>query len=89
MLVFFSTNLALTDLAEDAFLRRLRNKIRIEHFSEELFDELLRRIFVKKAGTVLPRRHNTCGRSVSATAPKVCAHVSQRTLRELSADGEV
>lgn len=48
MLVIFSTNLALTDLAEDAFLRRLRNKIRIEHFSEELFDELLRRICVQK-----------------------------------------
>ena len=48
MLVIFSTNLALTDLAEDAFLRRLRNKIRIEHFSEELFDELLRRICAQK-----------------------------------------
>lgn len=48
MLVIFATNLALSDLAEDAFLRRLRNKIRIEYLGADLFDELLRRVCAQK-----------------------------------------
>ena len=44
LLVVFATNLPLSDLAEDAFMRRLKNKIKIEPLSRELFTELLRRI---------------------------------------------
>ena len=44
LLVVFATNLALSDLAEDAFMRRLTNKIRIEPLSRELFLELFRRV---------------------------------------------
>lgn len=43
-LVVFATNLSLTDLAEDAFMRRLKNKIRIDPLSPALFRELLRRV---------------------------------------------
>lgn len=43
VLVIFATNLTVSDLAEDAFLRRLRNKIKIGSLSPELFRELLRR----------------------------------------------
>ena len=44
LIVVFGTNLSLGDLAEDAFLRRLKNKIKIEPLSPELFRDLLRRV---------------------------------------------
>jgi predicted ATPase with chaperone activity len=48
LLVVFGTNLPLSDLAEDAFLRRLKNKIRIDALSLELFGELLQRVCDEK-----------------------------------------
>ena len=48
MLVVFATNLPLSDLAEDAFMRRLKNKIKIEPMGDELFRELLRRVSGEK-----------------------------------------
>jgi hypothetical protein len=48
VLVVFATNLALSDLAEDAFLRRLKNKIKIESFEEAPFRDLLRRVSTEK-----------------------------------------
>jgi hypothetical protein len=44
LLVVFATNLPLSDLAEDAFMRRSKNKIKIESLSRDLFSELLRRV---------------------------------------------
>lgn len=44
LLVVFATNLPLSDLAEDAFMRRLKNKIKIEPLSQDLFVDLLRRV---------------------------------------------
>ncbi len=43
VLVIFATNLTLSDLAGDAFLRRLKNKIKIEPLSPDLFREPIRR----------------------------------------------
>jgi hypothetical protein len=54
MLVVFATNLSLSDLAEEAFLRRLKNKIRIDFLSEDLFDELMRRVCEKKGLACTP-----------------------------------
>lgn len=48
VLVVFATNLALSDLAEDAFMRRLKNKIKIDPLNSELFCELLRRVCREK-----------------------------------------
>jgi hypothetical protein len=48
LLVVFATNLALSDLAEDAFMRRLTNKIRIEPLSHELFLDLFRRVCAER-----------------------------------------
>ncbi len=48
VLVVFATNLALSDLAEDAFLRRLKNKIKIESLEEAPFRDLLRRVSTAK-----------------------------------------
>jgi hypothetical protein len=44
LLVIFGTNLPLSDLAEDAFMRRLKNKIKIDGMSTDLFRVLLRRV---------------------------------------------
>ncbi|MGD0015660.1 MAG: AAA family ATPase [Bryobacteraceae bacterium] len=42
-LVVFATNLEPRDLADEAFLRRLQNKIEVENVDEVLFDEIFRR----------------------------------------------
>jgi hypothetical protein len=46
--VVFATNLGLSDLAEEAFMRRLKNKIKMEAMPPELFDELVRRVCRQK-----------------------------------------
>jgi predicted ATPase with chaperone activity len=48
MLVVFATNLGLSDLAEGAFMRRLKNKIKVEALSEDLFRVLIRRVCKEK-----------------------------------------
>jgi hypothetical protein len=48
VLVVFATNLGLNDLAEDAFMRRLKNKIKIAGLSEDLFRDLLERVCQEK-----------------------------------------
>jgi hypothetical protein len=48
LVVVFATNLTLSDLAEEAFLRRLKNKIKMEAMPAELFDELVRRVCRQK-----------------------------------------
>ena len=54
VLVLFATNLKVSDLAEDAFLRRLKNKIKIESLSEDLFKELIRRACQHKGLPLTP-----------------------------------
>lgn len=49
VLVIFATNLTVGDLAEDAFLRRLKNKIKVEPMSPDLFRELIRRACRRKS----------------------------------------
>jgi energy-coupling factor transporter ATP-binding protein EcfA2 len=44
MLVVFSTNLNPMDLADEAFLRRIHNKILVPTVEPELFDEIFRRV---------------------------------------------
>jgi hypothetical protein len=44
LLVVFSTNLNPTDLADEAFLRRIQTKVLVEDVSEEVFDEIFRRV---------------------------------------------
>jgi predicted ATPase with chaperone activity len=43
MMVVFATNLDPTSLADEAFLRRIQNKILVEEVSAGVFDEILRR----------------------------------------------
>jgi predicted ATPase with chaperone activity len=48
MLVVFSTNLDPSDLADEAFLRRIHNKIFIEAVDPTIFDEILRRVVASR-----------------------------------------
>ncbi len=44
LMVVFSTNLKPSDLADDAFLRRIQNKIYIGPVSDQVFDEIFERV---------------------------------------------
>ena len=44
LMVVFSTNLDPSDLADEAFLRRIHNKIFVEAVQADTFDEILRRV---------------------------------------------
>ncbi|HLJ13335.1 MAG TPA: hypothetical protein VKV15_02480 [Bryobacteraceae bacterium] len=44
LMVVFSTNLEPADLADEAFLRRIHNKIYVEAVDERSFDEIFRRV---------------------------------------------
>jgi hypothetical protein len=45
LMVVFSTNLEPSDLADEAFLRRIQNKILVEPVHAEVFDEIFHRVF--------------------------------------------
>ena len=53
VLVVFATNLNPRELADEAFLRRIHNKIHVESVSPEDFDEIFRRVTrARKVGSV-------------------------------------
>ena len=53
VLVVFATNLSPRELADEAFLRRIHNKILVESVSPEAFDEIFRRVArARQVGTV-------------------------------------
>jgi predicted ATPase with chaperone activity len=47
LMVVFSTNLEPTDLADEAFLRRIHNKIFVEAVDEKVFDQIFHRVVGK------------------------------------------
>ena len=73
LLVVFATNLPLSDLAEDAFMRRLKNKIKIEPLSQDLFVQLLRRVCMDEQ---LP-----CGPEMEDYVARECLKHSPEGLR--------
>jgi SpoVK/Ycf46/Vps4 family AAA+-type ATPase len=48
LMVVFSTNLDPNDLADEAFLRRIHNKIFVEAVNEQCFDQIFSRVVVAK-----------------------------------------
>jgi hypothetical protein len=44
LMVVFSTNLNPSDLADEAFLRRIQTKVLVEDVTPEVFDEIFRRV---------------------------------------------
>jgi predicted ATPase with chaperone activity len=73
VLVVFATNLPLSDLAEDAFMRRLKNKIKIDSLSEGLFKDLLKR--------VCEQRHLVYSPEVAEYMVRECLKRSETGLR--------
>jgi predicted ATPase with chaperone activity len=47
LMVVFSTNLNPKELADEAFLRRIQSKVVVGHVSDEIFDEIFRRVLEK------------------------------------------
>jgi hypothetical protein len=54
VLVVFATNLKPSELADEAFLRRIHNKIRVDAVSPEAFDEIFRRVARARKVTTTP-----------------------------------
>jgi hypothetical protein len=48
LMVVFSTNLDPADLADEAFLRRIQNKIEVEPVSAQVFDQIFQRVITAK-----------------------------------------
>jgi hypothetical protein len=48
LMVVFSTNLDPADLADEAFLRRIQNKILIEPVSQQVFDQIFQRVMASR-----------------------------------------
>ena len=73
MTVVFSTNLDPNDLADEAFLRRIHNKIYVEAVDEKVFD----RIFQRE----VEKRKIPCEQNSSAMLRKLCLHLGPNELR--------
>jgi hypothetical protein len=64
VMVVFSTNLDPSELADEAFLRRIHNKIRIEPVTKECFREILMR--------ALAERRMSCDAATAAYVAELC-----------------
>ncbi|MCW5980652.1 MAG: AAA family ATPase [Bryobacteraceae bacterium] len=56
LMVVFSTNLDPTDLADEAFLRRIHNKILVDAIDPQTFDQIFQRVVTSKR---LPAEHDS------------------------------
>jgi predicted ATPase with chaperone activity len=75
LVVVFATNLNLSDLAEEAFMRRLKHKIKMDAMPPELFDELVRRVCRQKGLELEPGAEQylrTACAKHSATGLRAC-----------------
>jgi hypothetical protein len=54
LMVVFSTNLNPSELADEAFLRRIQTKVLVENVTNEVFDEILQRVIQSKQVPVEP-----------------------------------
>jgi hypothetical protein len=73
MIVIFATNLDPNDLAEDAFLRRIQNKICLEAVGGGVFDEIFHR--------VVSQRNIPCEPGSGELLRKLCLELGARELR--------
>jgi CRISPR/Cas system-associated endoribonuclease Cas2 len=70
MMVVFSTNLDPNDLADEAFLRRIQNKIYVGAVSPDVFDEIFHRIIKEKSIPSQPNCEKFLRRLCLALGPK-------------------
>jgi predicted ATPase with chaperone activity len=73
MSVVFSTNLDPSDLADEAFLRRIQNKIYVEAVDSQVFDEIFNRILVEK--------NIPCEADSGKFLRQLCLHFGPKELR--------
>ncbi len=73
LLVVFASNLALSDLGEDAFMRRIRNKIKIDAPGEDVFRKLI--------GSVCRQKNLACTPDAEDYLVEQCAQHSPNGLR--------
>jgi MoxR-like ATPase len=83
VLVVFATNLALSDLAEDAFMRRLKNKIRIDPLSVELFKTLVRNVFQRERVACTAETEEYIARECAKYCPEGLRACFPRDLAEI------
>jgi predicted ATPase with chaperone activity len=73
MIVVFSTNLDPNDLADEAFLRRIQNKIYVGAVDPEVFDEIFNRILTEK--------NIPCHKDSEKVLRELCLHFGPKELR--------
>ncbi len=73
ILVVFATNLDPRDLAEEAFLRRIRNKIYVEPVDSQVFDKIFHRLVAEK--------NLHCEPDNAEFLRKLCIHLGGTELR--------
>ena len=73
MIVVFSTNLDPNDLADEAFLRRIQNKIYVAAVDSQSFDEIFNRIVSEK--------NLACEPESARFLRKLCLHLGPKELR--------
>jgi predicted ATPase with chaperone activity len=54
LMVVFSTNLNPHELADDAFLRRIQSKVLVDNVTNEIFDEIFRRVVERQEVSAEP-----------------------------------
>jgi len=70
VLVVFATNLALSDLAEEAFMRRLKHKIKIEPLSADLFKNLVQKVFQRQSIPCTPETEEYIAEQCAKHSPE-------------------
>jgi predicted ATPase with chaperone activity len=73
MIVVFSTNLDPEDLADEAFLRRIQNKIYVEPVDSAVFDQIFNRL--------VEERNLTCEADSAAFLRKLCRSLGKKDLQ--------
>jgi energy-coupling factor transporter ATP-binding protein EcfA2 len=73
MIVVFSTNLDPNDLADEAFLRRIQNKIHMEAANSQVFDEIFNRLITEG--------NYPCEPNSAEFLRKLCLHLGPKELR--------
>src|SRR5688572_1847371 len=73
VMVVFSTNLDPADLADEAFLRRIQNKIYIDCVRPEVFDQIYHRVLLRRG---MPAEHDS-----AALLRSVCLGQGRTELR--------
>jgi DNA-binding MarR family transcriptional regulator len=73
MIVVFSTNLDPNDLADEAFLRRIQNKIYVEAVNAQVFEDIFQRVVAQK--------NIPCEPESGEVLRNLCLHLGAKELR--------